>query len=122
MKELEARKEQLLEMLPTDAEVPTLLDDISETAINNQLKVEYIRLKPAENRDFYVEQPFDIKVRGDYHRIAAFVSGVAGLSRIVTLHDFSLTPVDKGEDLEFSLLAKTYNYRQDSMAASGGKK
>ncbi|WP_158774886.1 type 4a pilus biogenesis protein PilO [Cobetia sp. L2A1] len=121
MKELDSRMEQLLEMLPTDAEVPALLDDISETAISNQLEVEYIRLKPAENRDFYVEQPFDIKVRGDYHRIAAFVSGVAGLSRIVTLHDFVLTPVDKTDELELSLLAKTYNYRQTA-ATSGGKK
>lgn len=121
MKELDSRMEQLLEMLPTDAEVPALLDDISETAISNQLEVEYIRLKPAENRDFYVEQPFDIKVRGDYHRIAAFVSGVAGLSRIVTLHDFVLMPVDKTDELELSLLAKTYNYRQTA-ATSGGKK
>ncbi|WP_417286134.1 type 4a pilus biogenesis protein PilO [Cobetia marina] len=121
MAELETRMEQLLEMLPTDAEVPALLDDISETAINNQLEVEYIRLKPAQNRDFYVEQPFDIKVRGDYHRIAAFVSGVAGLSRIVTLHDFVLTPVSQGEDLELSLLAKTYNYRQGAPLPSGGK-
>lgn len=120
MVELESRMEQLLEMLPTDAEVPALLDDISETAISNQLAVEYIRLKPAENRNFYVEQPFDIKVRGDYHRIAAFISGVAGLSRIVTLHDFVLTPVADGDDLELSLLAKTYNYRQ-TPATSGGK-
>lgn len=121
MKELETRMEQLLEMLPTDAEVPALLDDISEAAISNQLEVEYIRLKPAENRDFYVEQPFDIKVRGDYHRIAAFISGVAGLSRIVTLHDFILTPIGESDELELSLLAKTYNYRQTT-AASGGKK
>ncbi|NVN57171.1 pilus assembly protein PilO [bacterium Scap17] len=120
MVELESRMGQLLEMLPTDAEVPALLDDISETAINNQLAVEYIRLKPAENRNFYVEQPFDIKVRGDYHRIAAFISGVAGLSRIVTLHDFVLTPVANSDDLELSLLAKTYNYRQ-TPATSGGK-
>lgn len=111
MEALQARMDVLLEMLPTDAEVPSLIDNISETAIDNQLTIDFIRLRSPVPREFYTEQPFDIQVRGDYHRIGAFISGVAGLPRIVTLHDFSLSPVEGGETLKLSMLAKTYNHR-----------
>ncbi|MHB0776704.1 type IV pilus inner membrane component PilO [Halomonas sp. WWR20] len=115
MTELEARMDSLLEMLPTGAEVPALLDDISEAALEQHLVIDFIRLKAPVVREFYIEQPFDIQVQGDYHRIAAFVSTVAGLSRIVTLHDFSLTPVADGT-LRLSMLAKTYSYRDEPSA------
>lgn len=113
MSELEARMATLLEMLPTGAEVPSLIDNISDTAIDNQLAIDFIRLRSPVPREFYTEQPFDIQVRGDYHRIAAFLSGVAGLPRIVTLHDFSLEPVDGQGTLQLSMLAKTYNHRPE---------
>ncbi|SDM08421.1 type IV pilus assembly protein PilO [Franzmannia pantelleriensis] len=115
--ELEARLEALLEMLPTGAEIPSLIDNISETAIDNALSIDFIRLRAPEERDFYVEQPFDIQVRGDYHRIAAFLAGVAGLPRIVTQHDFSLEPVEGGSQLRLSMLARTYSYRRDAEEA-----
>ncbi|GAB2780202.1 type 4a pilus biogenesis protein PilO [Halomonas shantousis] len=115
MAELEARMGSLLEMLPTGAEVPALLDDISGAALEQHLTIDFIRLKAPVTQEFYVEQPFDIQVQGDYHRIAAFVSSVAGLPRIVTLHDFTLTPVSDGK-LRLSMLAKTYSYREDTPA------
>lgn len=108
---LESRMDALLEMLPTGAEVPSLIDNISETARDNQLTIDFIRLREPIPREFYTEQPFDIQVRGDYHRIAAFISGVAGLPRIVTLHDFTLVPVEGEDTLRLSMLAKTYNHR-----------
>ncbi|APX91899.1 pilus assembly protein PilO [Halomonas sp. 1513] len=111
--ELEERLEALLEMLPTGAEIPSLIDNISETAIDNELSIDFIRLRSPEERDFYIEQPFDIQVRGDYHRIAAFLAGVAGLPRIVTQHDFSLEPVEGDGQLRLSMLARTYSYRSD---------
>ena len=112
--ELEERLEALLEMLPTGAEVPSLIDNISETAIDNQLSIDFIRLRAPEQREFYVEQPFDIQVQGDYHRIAAFLAGVAGLPRIVTQHDFSLEPADDPGLLRLSMLARTYSYRRSA--------
>ncbi|MDR5906374.1 type 4a pilus biogenesis protein PilO [Franzmannia qiaohouensis] len=115
--ELEERLEALLEMLPTGAEVPSLIDNISETAIDNQLSIDFIRLRAPEQREFYVEQPFDIQVQGDYHRIAAFLAGVAGLPRIVTQHDFSLEPADDPGLLRLSMLARTYSYRRDGEGA-----
>ena len=101
----------LLELLPTGAEVPSLIDNISETALENQLTIDFIRLREPIPREFYTEQPFDIQVQGDYHRIAAFLSGVASLPRIVTLHDFSLIPLEDEDTLQLSMLAKTYNHR-----------
>ncbi|TDX29906.1 type IV pilus assembly protein PilO [Modicisalibacter xianhensis] len=113
MDELESRMAELLQMLPTGAEVPTLIDNISDTALDNQLIIDFIRLRSPVPQEFYTEQPFDIRVRGDYHRIAAFLSGVAGLPRIVTLHDFTLTPVDEAGTLQLSMLAKTYSHREE---------
>ncbi|TDO12494.1 MULTISPECIES: type 4a pilus biogenesis protein PilO [Halomonas] len=113
MNMLEARMVTLREMLPSGAEVPALIDSITETALDNQLEIDYIRLRDTAAREHYVEQPFDIQVRGDYHRIAAFLAGVAGLPRIVTLHDMTLTPEgENGQNLRLSLLARTYRYRQ----------
>ncbi len=110
---LEARMDTLREMLPSGAEVPALIDNITETALENQLAIDYIRLRGTAAREHYVEQPFDIQVRGDYHRIASFLAGVAGLPRIVTLHDMTLTPEgSNGQDLRLSMLARTYSYRQ----------
>jgi type IV pilus assembly protein PilO len=110
MEQLKARMDVLLEMLPTGVEVPALIDSISETAFEHRLTIDFIRLRPPTPRKFYAEQPFDIQVQGGYHQIAAFVSGIAGLSRIVTLHDFELVPMESGQ-LRLSMLAKTYSHR-----------
>jgi len=112
MGELEARMQRVLEMLPSDAEVPALLDAISDAAREQQLDIDSIKLRPAVEKAFYFEQPFDIQVRGDYHQIAAFLAQVAAMPRIVTLHDFTLTPV--GEALRLTMVAKTYRYREDA--------
>ena len=83
----------LLKQLPQDTEVPGLLDDITEDcAFDNELTIESIDLRTERQLEFYVELPIDIVVEGSYHKIGSFVSGVAALSRIVTLHDFELEP------------------------------
>ncbi|WP_280546317.1 type 4a pilus biogenesis protein PilO [Halomonas sp. 11-S5] len=111
---LEERMNTLRDMLPTGAEVPSLIDNISEAAISNQLSIEFIRLRSPVSQEFYVEQPFDIRVRGGYHRIAEFLANVASLPRIVTQHDLTLEPMEAagGEQLQLSMLARTYSYRQ----------
>ena len=100
----------LLRQLPSDTEVPGLLEDITRTAIDNELTIESINLKPERRTEFYVELPMDIVVEGNYHKIGSFVSGVANLSRIVTLHDFKIAPQSTAQELKMSILAKTYRY------------
>lgn len=112
---LDTRLERLVAMLPSGPEIPSLIDDISEAARDNQLTIEAIRLRSPLEREFYAERPFDIRVGGDYHRIGAFIAAVADLPRIVTLHDFELTPTGEGE-LALSMLARTYSYRSSPAA------
>jgi type IV pilus assembly protein PilO len=100
----------LLKQLPSDTEVPGLLEDITRTAVDNELKIESIDLKAERLTEFYVELPINIVVSGDYHKIGSFVSGVANLSRIVTLHDFIIAPQSTDQDLKMTIMAKTYRY------------
>lgn len=117
---LEGRLSDLVAMLPGGPEIPALIDDISETAIDNQLAIDFIRLRSPATQEFYTERPFDIRVRGDYHRIASFIAGVADLPRIVTQHDFTLEPSGEGNRLQLSMLAKTYSYRPPEATAEEG--
>ncbi len=116
---LESQMQRLRDMLPTTAEVPSLLDSISDAAIDNRLMIDAIRLRASIPRTHYVEQPFDIQVRGGYHQIANFIADMAALPRIVTQHDFTLEPVasqgdqSQGDELRLSMLARTYNYRAE---------
>ena len=103
----------LLRQLPSDTEVPGLLEDITRTAIDNELNIESITLQEEVNTEFYVELPIDIVVEGDYHKIGSFVSAVANLPRIVTLHDFSIEPLETSSYLRMEIVAKTYRYLED---------
>ena len=108
--EMEAAFGALLRQLPSDTEVPGLLEDITRTALDNDLTIESIDLQPEKKTEFYVELPIQIVVQGNYHKIGSFVSGVANLSRIVTLHDFSIVPLKNDQNLRMRILAKTYRY------------
>ena len=113
MVDMEAQVGALLRQLPSDTEVPGLLEDITSTGIGAGLEFDSINLQPEIQREYYIELPIQISVRGSYHELGGFVSGVAGLPRIVTLHDFQIQPVD-GDQLDMNILAKTYRYRDDS--------
>ncbi|MCY4564725.1 MAG: type 4a pilus biogenesis protein PilO [Gammaproteobacteria bacterium] len=89
-KALETRAAALLSLLPVDAEIPDLLDHITAAAAENGLVVRSLDLEPERPAGFYEELPMEVSVEGGYHEIAAFVSRVASLPRIVTLHDFDL--------------------------------
>lgn len=112
MQEMEVSFGALLKQLPSDTEVPGLLEDITRTGLGSGLEFEEIKLLPEAVQQFYIELPIQIKVVGSYHDLATFVSGVASLPRIVTLHDFELVPVEVGgvSTLRMSILAKTYRY------------
>ncbi|MDR6916712.1 type IV pilus assembly protein PilO [Pseudomonas sp. 3296] len=112
MKEMETSFGMLLRQLPSDTEVPGLLEDITRTGLGSGLEFEEIKLLPEVTQPFYIELPIQITVTGAYHDLATFVSGVAGLPRIVTLHDFDIAPAspEGGPKLRMSILAKTYRY------------
>jgi type IV pilus assembly protein PilO len=112
MKEMETSFGVLLRQLPSDTEVPGLLEDITRTGLGSGLEFEEIKLLPEVTQQFYIELPIQITVTGAYHDLATFVSGVAGLPRIVTLHDFDIAPAspEGGPKLRMSILAKTYRY------------
>ncbi|MEH6491557.1 type 4a pilus biogenesis protein PilO [Halopseudomonas sp.] len=110
--EIEERFSGLLKQLPKDSEVPGLLEDITQMGLNSGLEFESITLSPEVAKQFYVELPIDIVVRGSYHDLATFVSSVAGLPRIVTLNDFTIRPAGESNPdlLVMNIVAKTYRY------------
>jgi len=114
MIEMEQSFESILKQLPRDTEVPGLIDDISLAALNNGLDLKVINPQKQVSTEFYNELPIQIEVEGDYHELGAYVSSVASLPRIVTLHDFSIST--KGKDtgkLSLKILAKTYRYNEE---------
>lgn len=124
---LDAYRKQLAEMeetfgalvsqLPSDTEVPGLLEDITNKGLLNGLSIATIDLQPERAKEFYVELPISIVASGSYHDLGAFVSGLAGLPRIVTLHDFNISaPSGNANHLSMSITAKTYRYRDDEEA------
>jgi len=119
---LEAYRQQMVEMeesfgalvsqLPSDTEVPGLLEDITNKGLLNGLDIASIELQKESAREFYVELPIAIKASGSYHDLGAFISGMAGLPRIVTLHDFQITAEKTNPNsLDMSIIAKTYRYK-----------
>ncbi|BCG27421.1 type 4a pilus biogenesis protein PilO [Pseudomonas tohonis] len=117
MKEMETSFGALLRQLPSDTEVPGLLEDITRTGLGSGLEFEEIKLLPEVAQQFYIELPIQISVVGTYHDLATFVSGVASLPRIVTLHDFTIAPANAGSttQLRMSILAKTYRYNDKGL-------
>ncbi|MDV2080202.1 type IV pilus inner membrane component PilO [Marinobacter xestospongiae] len=112
MEEMEETFSALIQQLPSDTEVPGLLEDITNTALGSGLSLQEVKLQPEQQRDFYAELPISIRVSGTYHELATFVSSVAALPRIVTLHDLTIQPVGgDGEELAMQVTARTYRYR-----------
>ena len=117
--EMEASFAELLRQLPSKTEVPGLVDDITDTGLGSGLEFSNIALSDEVTQEIYIELPINIDVEGSYHDFGTFVSGVASLGRIVTLHDFS---IERKEDslLSMSITAKTYRYKngQDNLIVS----
>ena len=119
MAEAEEQFSLLLKRLPSRHETPGLLDDITYVGTTSGLTFRAINWEPEVQQQYYVELPINIEVIGQYHDFGDFVSKVAALPRIVTVHDFTISslPRDKGEQLVLKLQAKTYRYKHEE----GGK-
>lgn len=128
---LEAYEQQLEEMrqsfgamlrqLPNKTEVADLLVDVSQTGLASGLEFDLFKPQGEVPLEFYAELPISIKVRGTYHEFGAFVSGVAALPRIVTIHDIAIQPAGKdaaNDELSMELTAKTYRYLDESEEAA----
>ena len=113
MVEMEESFGALVKQLPSDTEVPGLLEDVNAKGLESRLTIQAIDLKAERQSEFYVELPIEIRVSGGYHEFGAFVSGVAGMPRIVTLHDFSITKASNAgtSNLNMTIQAKTYRYK-----------
>ena len=113
---MEANFTQQLEQLPKETEIPSLVEDINVTGVSSGLKFKNIRLENEIRQEFFIEQPISIEATGDYHSFGSFVSSIAALPRIVTLHDFEIigtANTDKKTDIpviNYKLNAKTYRY------------
>lgn len=101
----------LVSQLPSDTEVPGLLEDIDERGAESGLDINSIKLLPERAKEFYIELPIDIDMVGGYHDMGSFVSGVAAMPRIVTLHDYDIKMDKGGSLLAIKIKAKTYRYK-----------
>lgn len=119
----------LLQKLPSRAQVPGLLEDISKIGNSSGLQFKLFKPLPDVVKDFYVEIPIQMEVIGSYHQIASFISQLANLDRIISLHDFTLERVetttegtppnpdtlpDSNNQLLLTLDARTYHYKEDT--------
>jgi len=121
VQQLEEMKETfgaMLRQLPNKTEVAELLVDISQAGLASGLEFELFKPESEIPKDFYAELPISIRVKGSYHEFGAFISSVAALPRIVTIHDVNINQGKSG-DLSMNILAKTYRYMDDT---EGGAK
>lgn len=118
--EMQASFQAILRQLPEGTDVESLLVDVSQTALANGLEIKKFKPSNEEKKGFYAELPIALDVSGDYHDLASFISGVAALPRIVTLHNLKLdlqkqlkeTSRPSGK-LQMTAIAKTYRYLKE---------
>jgi type IV pilus assembly protein PilO len=126
--EIERSFGAMLRQLPGKTEVPSLLVDISQTGLASGLQEKLFQPAAEVRRDFYAELPIKIRLTGSYHEFGAFVSGIAALPRIVTLHDIQITQnttrvsrrgvaAASSDELTLDVTAKTYRYLEESELA-----
>lgn len=132
---LDALKEQLAEMersfgamlrvLPSKADIPNLLIEISQTRLANSLEEELFQPQGESPKEFYAEVPNRITVVGTYHEMGGFVSGVAALPRIVTIEDVDIKPAGGNapkDAVRMNAVAKTYRYLDENEIAAAKPK
>lgn len=118
--EMKASFQAILRQLPEGTDVESLLVDVSQTALANGLEIKKFKPSNEEKKGFYAELPIALEVSGNYHDLASFISGVAALPRIVTMHNLKLVIKDLKKDgaqtsgkLQMTATAKTYRYLKE---------
>jgi type IV pilus assembly protein PilO len=121
--EIERSFGTMLQQLPGKTEIPNLLVDISQTGLGAGLEEKLFQPMAELRKDFYAEKPIQIKLDGSYHEFGNFVSDIAALPRIVTLHNIEIRPIGKSsgyDNLVLNVTAKTYRYLEDDEAGGEG--
>ena len=117
--EIEKSFGDLLRQLPDKTQVPDLLVDVSQTGLASGLEFELFKPDNETKKDFYAELPINIRVLGSYMEFGTFISGLAALPRIVTIHNIKITSRKdqsagmKNKPLVMEVLVKTYRYLED---------
>ena len=118
--EMQASFQAILRQLPEGTDVESLLVDVSQTALANGLEIKKFKPSNEEKKGFYAELPIALEVSGNYHDLASFISGVAALPRIVTMHNLKLDlkKQQQGKSkpsgkLQMTATAKTYRYLKE---------
>lgn len=123
LKEMQHSFGSLIKQLPSGTEIPGLILDISEKGLSNGLEIELFQPKPEQQKEFYAEKPIVLKANGTYNQLAAFVSDISGLPRIVTISDIRLAPekIEKGDAekaqafrLTMEAMITTYRYLDEN--------
>ncbi len=131
MKEIERRFGTMLKQLPKKTEVADLLVEVSQTGLSNGLEFSLFQPKGEIKKEFYAELPIAISVTGTYHQFGGFVSEIAALPRIVTIHNVEMKPksisknnseLNKNQLLTVNLLAKTYRYLDEKELSDDNNK
>jgi len=130
MQEMEKRFGTMLKQLPKKTEVADLLVEVSQTGLSNGLEFSLFQPRAEIKKEFYAELPISINVTGTYHQFGGFVSEIAALPRIVTIHDVVMKPkkssskdLNENQLLTLTLLAKTYRYLdEDDISTGNGKR
>jgi type IV pilus assembly protein PilO len=123
--QIETQLEDMIRQMPTKEEVASLLIDISQTGLASGLEFRLFKPGAPVRKDFYSELPINIEVIGRYEELALFVSGLASLPRIVTVHDVNMIPLgkdDKSGKMKMTALVKTYNEGGDEASTALAKK
>lgn len=109
LKQIEASLGEMIKQMPTKAEVANLLIDISQTGLASGLEFRLFQPAGIIRKDFYSELPIKINVIGEYQELGLFVSGLASLPRIVTVHNIDIAPEKSNSLLVMNATIKTYN-------------
>ncbi|MCX8048595.1 MAG: type 4a pilus biogenesis protein PilO [Methylohalobius sp.] len=119
--EMEKTFGNMLRQLPNKAEVPELLVDVSQTGLAAGLEFELFQPQEEVKKEFYAELPIKVRVIGGYMQLGTFVSGLASLPRIVTVHDVAIEPIKDSNKLVMNAVLKTYRYLDEEEMAQASK-
>ena len=120
--QIEASLDEMIRQMPTQEEIASLLVDISQTGLASGLEFRLFKPDPPVPKDFYSELPITIQVIGKYEELGLFISGLASLPRIVTIHNVNITPEGKDGTMLMNAVVKTYNEGADISSVGEGAK
>jgi type IV pilus assembly protein PilO len=124
---IQQKLQSIIKQMPLQEEVADLLIDISQTGVSSGLEFKLFKPAPPIKQDFYSELPINIEVVGRYEELLLFISGLASLPRIVTIHDLTIAPADKTikvtkqSAMLMSLSIKTYYENPNTDAKNNAK-